>query len=164
VGQSSDESSIDRDRAIFLDLHASLRRFAAVIGAPDEDPDDLVQEALTRALRRMPLHELQNPGAYLRQTIVRLEINRRRSMERHERALRRLNGTEASSPVYPSDLDLLRSLSADERAAVYLLVVEQRSAEQVGILLGTSTAAVRKRVSRALRRLNVVLQEEVRRA
>jgi DNA-directed RNA polymerase specialized sigma24 family protein len=112
----------------------------------------------------MPLHELQNPGAYLRQTIVRLEMNRRRSSKRGERALRRVDGEGAAAPVYPSDLDLLRILTAGERAAVYLLIVERRSADEVGNLLGISTAAVRKRVSRALRRLRVVLTEEVRRA
>ena len=37
------------DRQIFGDLYPSLRRFAAVVGDDDMEPDDLVQEVLASA-------------------------------------------------------------------------------------------------------------------
>ena len=55
-----------RDAEVFDALYPALRRFAAVVGGLEVDPDDLVQEAVARALRRGPLGELDNPGAYLR--------------------------------------------------------------------------------------------------
>jgi hypothetical protein len=38
----------------------------------DVDPDDLVQEAFLRILRKGPLRRLDNPGADLRRTIVNI--------------------------------------------------------------------------------------------
>ena len=49
------QSAGDAESRIFADLYPSLRRFAAVVGSVDIDPDDLVQDALVRALRRGPL-------------------------------------------------------------------------------------------------------------
>ena len=54
------------DRQIFGDLYPSLRRFAAVVGDDDMEPDDLVQEVLASALRQGPLAQLDDAGAYLR--------------------------------------------------------------------------------------------------
>ncbi len=50
------------DAAIFESLHLGLRRYAAVVGSLGEDPDDLVQEAVTRVLRNGSLAELDNPS------------------------------------------------------------------------------------------------------
>src|ERR1051326_3422320 len=94
---------IDRDAALFETLYPSLRRFAAVAGAPEGDPDDLVQEAVARTLRRRSLSSLDNPGAYLRQAIVHLAANRRRSLARGRAAVARLQATtEGRDPEYSS--------------------------------------------------------------
>ena len=42
VSPAVDES----DDVLFAELYPRLRRFAAVVGSPDDDPDDLVQEAV----------------------------------------------------------------------------------------------------------------------
>ena len=51
------------DAGIFEELHPALRRFAAVVGGPTVEPDDLVQEALARTLRTTRLTDLDEPGA-----------------------------------------------------------------------------------------------------
>jgi DNA-directed RNA polymerase specialized sigma24 family protein len=66
------------DGVIFAALYPGLRRFAAVVGWPEHEPDDLVQEAVARALRHGPIGSLENPGAYLRTSVVRLVSNRTR--------------------------------------------------------------------------------------
>jgi DNA-directed RNA polymerase specialized sigma24 family protein len=69
-------SSIDeQERELITSLYPSLRRIAAVAGSFDIEPDDLVQEALMRTLRKGPLTNLDNPLAFLRKTIVNLAAN-----------------------------------------------------------------------------------------
>lgn len=147
------------DGELFDALYPALRRFAAVVGSLEADPDDLVQEAVARALRGGPLHRLDNPGAYLRRAIVNLEINRRRSQERGERAVRRLGGGDEIQPSYPSDVDVMRVLSPAARAAVELVVLERYSYRDAAGLLGVREGALRKRVMRAMTRLRSVVEE-----
>ncbi len=147
---------------LFAQLYPSLRRFAAVVKPPEVDTDDLVQEALLRTLALRPLSELDDPAAYLRRTIVNLSSNQRRWLARRRGAIARLGADSPDETRYPSDLqDLLRLKPAD-RAALYLAVVEDRGYDDVADVLGCSEAAARARVSRALRRLRVQLEEEVR--
>ena len=64
MGLSAGSGIRDKDRALLDDLYPSLRRFAAVVGPAEVEPDDLVQEALLRVLERGPLGRLDNPTAY----------------------------------------------------------------------------------------------------
>ena len=66
---ANQRSSIDereRERELITSLYPSLRKIAAVAGSVDVEPDDLVQEALVRTLRKGPLTDLDNPLAFLR--------------------------------------------------------------------------------------------------
>ena len=63
---------MDEESQLFAELYGPLRRFAAVVGPIEVDPDDLLQEAVARVLRRRRLTDLDQPGAYLRRTIVNL--------------------------------------------------------------------------------------------
>ena len=59
------KSVTDRDQALIREIYSPLRRFAAVVGPAEGEPDDLVQEALSRVLRRGSLAELDQPMAYI---------------------------------------------------------------------------------------------------
>ena len=50
--------------------------FAAVVGAVEMEPDDLVQDAVTRALVGGRLSRFDSPGAYLRRAIVNASLQR----------------------------------------------------------------------------------------
>jgi RNA polymerase sigma factor (sigma-70 family) len=143
------------DAALFASLYRSLRGFAAVVGWPDHDPDDLVQEAVARSLRHGSLSSLENPGAYLRTAIVRLVTNQSRGRMLRSRVHRSVAATEPEVAVdaYPSDLDELRRLTPTDRALLFMSVVEQRPFAEISQLLGIEEPAVRKRSSRALARL-----------
>jgi RNA polymerase sigma factor (sigma-70 family) len=158
----SERWSEPRDERLFAQLYAPLRRFAAVVKPPEVDADDLVQEALLRTLAIRPLCEYEDPASYLRRTIVNLASNERRWLGRRRRALARLGSASYEHAAYPSDLQELLRLKPLDRAALYLVVVEGRSYNEVADMLGNSEIAVRARVSRALRRLRVELEEEVR--
>ena len=146
------------------ELYPSLRRFAAVVGPAEIEPDDLVQEALVRVLERTALTELDSPGAYLRRSMYNLAANQRRSFMRRRRAFSRVGVQAPVTPEYPSDVaDLLR-LSPKARAALYLSAVEGRSFAEVADLLECSEGSARKAASRGRSKLRVVLSEEERNA
>ena len=69
-----DERMLDELRQ----LYEPLRRFAAIVGRLDVEPDDLVQEAYTRFLAG-DRGDVEDVGAYLRRTIVNLASNERLS-------------------------------------------------------------------------------------
>jgi RNA polymerase sigma-70 factor, ECF subfamily len=162
-----DERAAVTDAGLFASLYPGLRRFAAVSGGGDDDPDDLVQEAVTRTLRALErqgltLAELNNPGAYLRRTIVNLAANRRRSLARLRTAMSRIGRSdEVSLPQYSSDLaDLLR-IDPRTRAVLFLVEVEDLTYAEAGTLVGVTEEAARARAARARRRLRAELLDEM---
>jgi DNA-directed RNA polymerase specialized sigma24 family protein len=157
------EQHVSSDDVLFAVIYPALRRFAAVVRPVEIDADDLVQEALVRALSVHSLAEFDDPGAYLRTTMVRLASNHRRRLGRRHRALQRAAAATAVSVVeYPSDLDDLRRLSPPDRAVIFLSVVEGLAYDEIGAVLGCSAQAARTRASRALRRLRADMMEENR--
>ena len=154
-------SQLDEEARLFAQLYGPLRRFAAVVGPIELDPDDLLQEAVAQVLRRRRLTELDEPGAYLRRTMVNLAANQRRHFARMRTSFARLGAaSEPTKVVFPSDLaDLLR-LPPPERAVLYLSEVEGYRYAEIGGMLGCSEAAARKRALRARRRLYVTLVGE----
>lgn len=84
------------DASLFALLSRELRRFSTVVGWPEHDPDDLVQEAVARALLHGPLGRLENPGAYLRTTIIRITANRSRGRLLRTRVHRTLSASTVS--------------------------------------------------------------------
>ncbi len=144
------------------DLYPALRRFAAVAAPADLEPDDLLQEALVKVLRRYSLSDLDHPGAYLQRTMVNLAAShyRRRGAER--RALRRAaaSGDVQTEQAYPSDVAELNGLPPCQRAALYLAEVEGFRYQEIGRMLGCSEAAARKNASRGRKRLRLALITE----
>lgn len=145
---------------MFALLYPQLRRFAAATADLDQDPDDLIQEALARALRRGGLAGLDEPAAYLKRSIVNLAANDRRRLGRRRRALARVDLPTTSEPTYPSDVADLLTLDPADRAVLWLTEVERLPAEQVAEILDCSPEAARTRASRARRRLRRALAEE----
>ena len=144
---------MDEETELLRSLYPGLRRLAGACGPIDVEPEDLVQEAVTRALRRGPLTELEHPGAYLRQKIVNLASNRRRGHHRWQVALRRPGPAMPEADGYPSDLSELLRLEPADRAVLFLVDVEAASFLEAARVLGCTEEAARQRASRARRRL-----------
>jgi len=151
VGAGSMGSSKgELDRVLFAEIYPALWRFASAVCDADLDPDDVVQEAVAQVLRRQPLSDLEYPSAYLKACIVNLVKNSHRSRSRQRSALQRTRPEAEVVAEYPSEVAaLLFDLGADDRAALYLVDVERLSHDDAAALLGCSTPALRKRVSRA---------------
>jgi RNA polymerase sigma-70 factor (ECF subfamily) len=151
-------TEVGDDEATFARLYPRLRRLAAVAAPAEVEPDDLVQDALVRVLRRGPLSDLDDPGAFLAKVIVNLASNSRRGLGRRRTAWARHGAAaEDELPDYPSDLADLEALAPQERALLFLVDVEGWSFDHAAAVLGLSPAAARQRASRARKQLRLDL-------
>jgi RNA polymerase sigma-70 factor (ECF subfamily) len=155
IGLAADE------RTLIGQLYPPLQRYAAVVAPVDVDPEDLVQEAFLRAIRKAPLSDLNHPNAYLRKTICNLASNSRRRFSRERRALAKLHNPGGAREGYPSDLDDLMTLRPVARAVLYLREIEGRSHAEIAAVLGRTEVGVRSIASPAKRQLRLDLSEEV---
>jgi DNA-directed RNA polymerase specialized sigma24 family protein len=141
------------------ELYDPLRRFAAVIGGFDVDPDDLVQGAYANVLTRDP-ELIRDLGPYLRRVIANLATDERRRAARTNGVLRRIDPATSRADSYPSDLaDLLR-VPAKTRALLYLVDVEGHGVADAAALVGMAGGAARVALMRARRRLRTELDTE----
>jgi RNA polymerase sigma factor (sigma-70 family) len=151
----------DSDAELVRGIYVSLRKFAAVVGFPAIEPDDLVQQALERALHLGPLRDLDDPMSYLRRTMLNLAANERRATGRRRRALTRLTRSADPEPTtYPSDLAELHEISPEARAVLYLAVIERWTYAEIGALVGCTEEAARTRAVRARRQLRTMVEDE----
>jgi DNA-directed RNA polymerase specialized sigma24 family protein len=137
-----------------------LRRFAAVIGRWDVDPDDLVQEAYAKILVKHP-SEIRELGPYLRRIVVNLATDERRRFGRAANAAPKIATDGASSDSYPSDLSDLLGLPARVRALLYMVEVEGQQIAPAAEAVGMSSGNARVALLRARRRLRAELTEEL---
>jgi RNA polymerase sigma factor (sigma-70 family) len=145
----------------FEQIHAPLRRFASVVAPPDVEPDDLIQEALARTLRRTTLGELDDPLVYLRRVVLNLASNHRRQFSRRAAIrARRLHNETTVHDDYSSDVEELLLVPSDQRAVLYLHLVEGLPHDAVAELLDITPEASRARLSRGLRHLRVALEDD----
>ena len=146
------------DEAIFRSLYAGLRRFAAVTASGGIEPDDLLQDALAATLRHHRLGELDNPGAYLRRTMVNLASNQRRRAFNRRKAIAALGASlDDRSPSYPSDLADLEWLSPRQRAVLFLSEIEGYRFSEIADMLSCTEGNARMIASRARRQLRDAL-------
>jgi RNA polymerase sigma-70 factor (ECF subfamily) len=149
------------DAALFAELHPALRRFAGAVRPAGVDADDLVQEALARTLGRCPLAELDDALVYLRRVVLNLATSHRRSVGRrsviHTRIGRPPDGVVDG---HSADLADLMRVPPEQRAVLYLHIVEGASHIEIAELLGITPEASRARLSRGLRQLRIELREE----
>ena len=141
------------------ELYDPLRRFAAVIGRYDVDPDDLVQNAYAKVLLRHP-DDIRDLGPYLRRTIVNLATDERRRSTRANGALRQINADAGTNDSYPSDLEDLLRIQPRVRALLYLVEVEGQPVADAAGVVGMSNSSARVALMRARRRLRAELTLE----
>lgn len=141
------------------ELYEPMRRFAAVVGRWDVEPDDLVQEAYVRILRTAP-GTVRELGPYLRRVIANLATDERRRTRRAEAARLRVAGDGNASDSYPSELADLLHLDPQVRGLLYLVEVEGESVGTAAQAVGMGPASARMALTRARRRLRAALEAE----
>jgi RNA polymerase sigma-70 factor (ECF subfamily) len=141
------------------ELYEPLRRFAAVVGRYDVDPDDLVQDALARVLQRDP-GDIAELGPYVRRIVVNCATDERRRRSRASGAFQKLGAPSGSPDQYPSDLEDLMRLSPAVRALLYLVEIEGEPVSDAAALVGMAHGTARVALMRARRRLRGDLATE----
>ena len=151
-------------------------RTAALLGGGD-DAADIVQEAFVKAFRGLPGF---HPDAPFRPWLLRIVANETRNVQRSARrragAYLRLANEAAHSPAGSDPSPELAALAADRRARLLAAVRGLPERDQLVItcryflefdeaetatVLGWPRGTVKSRLSRALRRLRLHLDEEL---
>jgi len=142
---------------------ARLLGYARVLTGNDHDAWDLVQEGLVRVgLRWGRIERTGNPAAYVRTTLVRLNIDRLRRRGREHpvaappdiaMAVRLPEGVDAWL------VEALASLTPRQRTAVALRFVDDLDVAGVAAAMGCSAGTAKSHLSRGLQRLRDLAPE-----
>ena len=141
----------------------ALLVFAFLLTGGDRgQAEDLVQTVLARLVER-GLHDLDNPRAYARRSIVNEYATLGRRASAQQRVLTRWSGG-ARDRAPASDLedrlavlDTLQVLTERERAVVVLRYYEDLPDEEIAEVVGCSRSTVRSLVHRAMPKLRAGL-------
>jgi RNA polymerase sigma-70 factor (sigma-E family) len=142
--------------------HVALLRFAHLLTGDPHAAADLVQDAFVRAgLAWGRIVRKENPEAYLRRTIVNLNLNRWRRFRR-EHLTDTVPDTGQLDPEIRDDAvwSALATLPKAQRTVVVLRFYADMSMSEVAELLGCSVGAVKSNGSRALQKLRELLDED----
>lgn len=130
--------------------HAAVLVLFARARVERSEAEDLVQEAFVRLMTAKP--EPTDPRAWLYTVVRRLALDRGRRKRRQVRS----DADPCFSPGRPGDEEarrveqMLRSLPGEEREVLILRVWGGLTLEQVGRVLGLSTATTHRRYREAL--------------
>ncbi len=151
------------DEAGFMEFAETQRpalvRLARAVCLNWADADDVAQEALVRVgLRWRRLSRSGHPHAYARTVVTRLAVDQARRRTR-ERAPGPTVGAERSSddPRWVEEAGWIRSalepLPPQQRAAIALRYLADRSDQEIADHIGCSTSTVRSHISRGLEKI-----------
>jgi RNA polymerase sigma-70 factor (sigma-E family) len=147
--------STGEDFAAFVEGQSpALLGFAHALTGNRHDAWDLLQETLVRVGERW--RRIDQPAAYARTVMTRLNIDRIRRLRRE------LVGARTSEPVPPDDLtgaaeawlvDALATLTPRQRTALALRYVEDLDVRGIADRMGCSEGTVKSQLSRGIQRL-----------
>jgi len=146
-------SSDDADLfvAFYRAEYPGMVRLAHAVTGSDEDAEDIVQDAFARLQTR--LATIDNPGGYLRTTVVHLCRDRERRLGR-ERSVRRLMPLPKSLSLGASEVfDVLFSLPYRQRAVLVMRYWGDWSEAEIAEAIGCRPGTVKTLASRGLVRL-----------
>lgn len=147
-------------------VRASERRLLTLgiaLCGNEHDGRDLTQEALVRVGLRWRKASIDNPMAYTRATMVRLNVDRIRRLRR-ERLMAEVPDTIESPAEFDGvDQQLLRALrllTPKQRSALALRYLDDLDTREIAHALRCSEGTVRTHLSRGLAEMRRVLENE----
>lgn len=140
-----------------------LLRFAYVLTGNSADAEDVVQDALSRALPAWSrICAADDPDAYVRRMVVNAHTSWWRKFRRRESPVAEVRQEAVVEPsAYDDRLwQACRRLPPDQRTAVVLRFYEDMEYAAIAALTGVREGSVRSRVSRGLATLRQELGED----
>ena len=152
-------------KAALIEHLTSLRAFARSLAGDATRADDLVQDAIVRALNNRDKFE---PGSSMRAWLFTILRNHYFSeLRKRKREVEDVDGyfagTLASKPTQPSSADLedfkraFAKLSPDHREVLTLVGMSALSYEEAAEICGCAVGTVKSRVNRARKQLHLLL-------
>jgi RNA polymerase sigma-70 factor (sigma-E family) len=143
----------------------ALYRLAYVLTGNRADAEDVLQDALSRALPRWSrIVQVDDPDAYVRRMVVNAHTSAWRKFRRKESPVAEVRLGETSEPDVEEHDRVWRAclaLPPDQRVAVVLRYYEHREYAEIADLTGVREGTVRSRVSRGLAGLRDTLGTEL---
>jgi len=152
---------------------AALLRLATALTGSPADAQDVVQDALSRALPRWDrICTVDDPDAYVRRMVVNAHVSWWRRFRRREAPVAdvRTSGGDRLVPDAADEAlrrdedsalwDACAGLVRDQRVAVVLRFYEQLSYAEIAALTGVAEATARSRVHRGLAQLRAVMSTD----
>jgi RNA polymerase sigma-70 factor (ECF subfamily) len=146
------------------ELHAQLWRYCTRLAATREDAEDLLQEALARAYRK--LHQLREPAAaraWLFSIARSLYINQSRRSPQIPAESLWLHSTQAQEHAHSLSepiAEALAGLPLPQRELLALFYLDGLTLEECGSVLGAGPQVAAQRLYRARRALRRELEKQ----
>ncbi|MGZ4438204.1 MAG: SigE family RNA polymerase sigma factor [Nocardioides sp.] len=141
----------------------ALLRLAYVLTGDAADAQDVVQDALSRALPRWDrVSAAEDVDAYVRRMVVNAHVSWWRRFRRRESPVEQVHDRPDDIVPGPDDTGLWQACAAlprDQRVAVVLRFYEDLSYAQIARLTGCAEPTARSRVFRGLAALRAALEE-----
>ena len=158
VDEGNEAVVADDFDAVFVRERTPMVRLAYLMVGSEELAEEVVQDAFVQLLERW--HQVLEPGAYLRRSVVNGCLRQR---SRRARALR-LAPVVASpagevGPGADHIIDALQRLSAERRAVVVLRYYADLTQEDIATTLHMPVGTVKSTLHRALAELREALRD-----
>lgn len=143
----------------------ALLRLAYVLTGSRTDAEDVVQDALSRALPRWSrISTLDDPDAYVRRMVVNAHVSWWRTMRRREVPVETVRDRAAADGPFTEERDRMwracQALPPDQRTAIVLRFYEDLDYAEIAALTGVREGSVRSRVSRGVAALRHELGDD----
>lgn len=149
----------------FVREYSRMVALAAAVSGSRAHAEDIAQEAMSRLDRNWRrVSEYDKPGAWLRRVTINLALSQKRRLASEARAIVRLGPRSATLPDPAADhqpvWDAVAGLPRQQRAAVALHFLEDRSIAEIADILEISPSTARVHLHRARQALRERLVEE----
>ena len=151
---------VETDLALYQRYGDDLIRYATALVGP-ADAADVVQDAVIAAFGAPGWAAIGNRRAYLYRAVFNRSVSLRRSTSRRDHRERKVAQRDLLDDRSPS-VDAraaLGTLSAQQRAVVYLTYWEDLTPAQIADMLDVGEGTVRKQLARAREALRRILDE-----
>ena len=150
--------------ALFIDEYPKMVALAAAVSGSRVFAEDLAQEAMHRLDRNWAkVQGFQSPGGWVRRVTINLALSHRKRLANEAKARLRLAITPTTLPPIAAEHEpvwqAVAALPRNQRAAVALHYLEDRSIEEIADILDISPSTARVHLHRGRQKLRDQLPE-----